>query len=355
MAKPEDRLLVRASQDVTLDGEIWGAEVHASDGSVKTYGIAGADGQAEAARKDAETAREAAETKRAEDEAARVDAESKRVTAEQERAAQQVKNNADQAANNAAAQGLIAVIVDNYDPETLKPNGEGQNGKMYLVPMPEANAMAEAIPVSFALAPMGDGEYTARRVDARSAAAGDVYVEWLWINNQYERIGLSTATLDPITTDHIDAVVSGESPQGKQVLTLTGLTYLWTKLKTAFAAIAHKHVTGDVTGLDAALGDKATKAELKTVQDSLNLKMPLSVITVEGEFISIDSAKAVVAYMRSNRVSMLAGAVNVQGIHPFIAHTYPDGRDYSVVLLFDCWNNIYMVTNYEGNWETRNL
>ena len=41
--------------------------------------------------------------------------------------------------------------------------------------------------------------------------------------------------------------------------------------------------------------------------------------------------------MRSNRVSMLAGAVNVQGIHPFIAHTYPDGRDYSVVLLFDCW------------------
>lgn len=270
MAKSEDRFLVRTSQDVTLDGEIWGAEVHASDGSVKTYGIAGADGQAEAARKEAETAREAAETKRAEDEAARVDAESKRVTAEQERAAQQAKNNSDQAANNAAAQGLIAVIVDNYDPETLKPNGEGQNGKMYLVPMPEANARAEATPVSFALTPTGDGEYTARQVDARSAAAGDVYVEWLWINNQYERIGLSTATLDPITTDHIDAVASGDSPQGKQVLTLTGLTYLWAKLKTAFAAITHKHVIGDVTGLESELGDKATKAELKTVQDSLS-------------------------------------------------------------------------------------
>ena len=84
--------------------------------------------------------------------------------------------------------------------------------------------------------------------------------------------------------------------------------------------------------------------------------MPLSVITVEGgEFISIDSAKAVVAYMRSNHVSMLAGAVNVQGVHPFIAHTYPDGGDYSVVLFFDCWNNIHMVTNCDGNWETRNL
>lgn len=270
MAKSEDRFLVRASQDVTLDGEIWGAEVRASDGSVKTYGIAGADGQAEAARKEAETAREAAETKRAEDEAARTQAETARAASEKERAAQQVKNNADQAANNAAAQGLIAVIVDNYDPETLKPNGEGQNGKMYLVPMPEANA----IPVSFALTPTGDGEYTARQVDARSAAAGDVYVEWLWINNQYERIGLSTATLDPITTDHIDAVASGDSPQGKQVLTLTGLTYLWAKLKTAFSAIGHKHPTSDVTGLDTALGDKATKAELKTVQDSLSLCVP---------------------------------------------------------------------------------
>ena len=270
MAKSEDRFLVRASQDVSLDGEIWGAEVHMSDGSTKTYGIAGADGQAEAARKEAETSRVNAEAKRAEDEEARTQAESARVTAEQERAAQQVKNNADQAANNAAAQGLIAVIVEDYDPVTLKPNGSGQNGKMYLVPMPEANAMAEAIPVSFALTPTDGGEYTARQVDARSAAAGDVYVEWLWINNQFERIGLSTATLDPITTDHIDAVVSGESPQGKQVLTLTGLTYLWTKLKTAFAAIAHKHVTGDVTGLDTALGDKATKAELKTVQDSLD-------------------------------------------------------------------------------------
>ena len=273
MAKSEDRFLVRASQDVSLDGEIWGAEVHMSDGSTKTYGIAGADGQAEAARKEAETSRVNAEAKRAEDEEARTQAESARVTAEQERAAQQVKNNADQAANNAAAQGLIAVIVEDYDPVTLKPNGSGQNGKMYLVPMPEANAMAEAIPVSFALTPTDGGEYTARQVDARSAAAGDVYVEWLWINNQFERIGLSTATLDPITTDHIDAVVSGESPQGKQVLTLTGLTYLWTKFKTAFAAIAHKHVTGDVTGLDTALGDKATKAELKTVQDSLDQKV----------------------------------------------------------------------------------
>ena len=270
MARSGDEFLVRESSDVTLDGEIWGLEVEKADGGTKKYGIAGADGKAEKARKEAETARVAAETKRSEDETARAQAETARAAAEKERAAQQVKNNADQAANNAAAQGLIAVIVEDYDPKTLKPNGAGQNGKMYLVPMPEANAMADAIPVSFALTPTGNGDYVAQRVDSREVgAAGDVYVEWLWVNGQFERIGLSTATLDPITTDIIDAVVAGKNPQGKQVLTTTGLSYLWTQLKAVFAAIGHKHPTSDVTGLDAALGDKATKAELKTVQDSL--------------------------------------------------------------------------------------
>ena len=272
MARSGDKFLVRESSDVTLDGEIWGLEVEKADGGTKKYGIAGADGKAEKARKEAETARVAAETKRSEDETARAQAETARAAAEKERAAQQVKNNADQAANNAAAQGLIAVIVEDYDPKTLKPNGAGQNGKMYLVPMPEANAMADAIPVSFALTPTGNGDYVAQRVDSREVgAAGDVYVEWLWVNGQFERIGLSTATLDPITTDIIDAVVAGKNPQGKQVLTTTGLSYLWTQLKAVFAAIGHKHPTSDVTGLDAALGDKATKAELKTVQDSLGL------------------------------------------------------------------------------------
>ena len=255
MAKSDDRFLVRASQDVSLDGEIWGAEVHMSDGSTKTYGIAGADGQAEAARKEAETARVNAEAKRAEDEEARTQAESARVTAEQERAAQQVKNNADQAANNAAAQGLQVVKLNEgqFDPDTLMPTVSGEVGKLYFVPIPSQAMSALAALVDV---PAGDGQ--------------DNYLEWMSIDGKWERVGMSNATLVSLTTDEIDRIVAGEQVTSESVLGGTGLTYLWTKLKTAFAAIAHKHVTGDVTGLDAALGDKATKAELKTVQDSLD-------------------------------------------------------------------------------------
>ena len=254
MAKSDDRFLVRASQDVSLDGEIWGAEVHMSDGSTKTYGIAGADGQAEAARKEAETARVNAEAKRAEDEAARTQAETARAAAEQERAAQQVKNNADQAANNAAAQGLQVVKLNEgqFDPDTLMPTVSGEVGKLYFVPIPSQAMSALAALVDV---PAGDGQ--------------DNYLEWMSIDGKWERVGMSNATLVSLTTDEIDRIVAGEQVTSESVLDGTKLSYYMTKIKTAFAAFAHKHVTGDVTGLDTALGDKATKAELKTVQDSL--------------------------------------------------------------------------------------
>lgn len=255
MAKSEDRFLVRASQDVTLDGEIWGAEVHTSDGGVKTYGIAGADGQAEAARKEAETAREAAETKRAQAETARTQAETARAAAELERAAQQVKNNSDQAANNAAAQGLQVVKLNQgqYDPSTLMPTVQGEVGKLYFVPIPSQAMSALAALVDV---PAGDGQ--------------DDYLEWMSIDGKWERVGMSNATLVSLTTDEIDRIAAGEQVTSESVLGGTGLTYLWAKLKTAFSVIGHKHGTVDVTGLDTALADKATKGELKTVQDSLD-------------------------------------------------------------------------------------
>ena len=164
--------------------------------------------------------------------------------------AAQAKNNADQAANNQAAQGLVAVILASgeYDPETLEPTVDGAVGKMYLVPMPQAQAVAAAIPVKFSLTSQEDGSFVATQSEA---ADGDTYVEWLWINSAWERIGLSTATIDPITTDQVDAVAAGSAPQGKQVLNLTGLSYLWAKLKSwaegAFAALSHTHAAGDVT------------------------------------------------------------------------------------------------------------
>ena len=193
--------------------------------------------QAEAAR---DAAQDANDAKQAENDGAQAANDAK-----------QAKNNADQAANNQAAQGLVAVILTSgeYDTDTLEPTVSGEVGKMYLVPMPQAQAVAAALPVAFTLEETGDGTYAATR--AASAEDGDTYVEWLWINATWERIGLSTATIDPITTDQIDAVCSDGAPQGKQVLNLTGLSYLWAKLKSwatsAFAAVSHKHAAADVT------------------------------------------------------------------------------------------------------------
>lgn len=173
---------------------------------------------------EAETARVAAET-------ARADAEKARTTAEKERADQQVKNNADQAANNAAALGLYAVKLNEgqYDPNTLKPTISGQNGKMYLVPIPAA-AAASFVTLT----------------GVKALDEGDTCVEWMWADG-WERVGLSNATLEGLTTDEIDSVVADGTLQTKSVLNGIGLSYLWTKLKAKFS----------------------TKAELKTVQDSL--------------------------------------------------------------------------------------
>ena len=210
--------------------------------------------EAESDRIQAESDRASAETARTEAEEDRAGAETLRISAEQERATAQAKNNADQQANNASAQGLVAVILTSgeYDPDTLEPTVEGAVGKMYLVPMPQAQAVAAAIPVRFSLQSQDDGTYVATQA---AAADGDTYVEWLWIAGAWERIGLSTATIDPITTDQIDSVCSDGAPQGKQVLNLTGLSYLWAKVKAwatgAFAALSHTHPASQVTGLTA--------------------------------------------------------------------------------------------------------
>ena len=358
MAKSEDRFLVRASQDVSLDGEVWGLQQHLSEGGVKTYGIAGADGQAEAARKEAETARASAETKRAEDEAARVQAETARAAAEKERAqaesarvaaeknrvseeatrksaeggrvsaesarataetrradaegsrasaesarasaeskraqaeaarkeaetarvaaetqrnnaentrieaenarkhaetqreasenerelAQQ-KNNADQALNNEAMKKLAPIILQEgqFDPDTLAPTIEGEANRMYLVPMSKAVA-----------ATLGISE--------RAVESGNSYAEWMWIGGKWELVGESTIRHKSISTDQIDSVFADEVPTGDETLNLTGLSYVWAKIsawaKGTFAAVAHAHAVGDVTGLQGALDGKQEK------------------------------------------------------------------------------------------------
>lgn len=171
----------------------------------------------ESSRVVAETDRVEAEQQRAQAESARVTAENARASAESTRASDQAKNNADQALNNQKVAELAPYIctTGEYDPDTLMPTIEGVPNRIYFVP--------------------------------NSQGPGNVYVEWMVINNAWEMMGVSQVSITSITTDDIDSVIDDESPQGESILNLTGLSYLWTKLKTAFAAALHNHSASEIT------------------------------------------------------------------------------------------------------------
>lgn len=172
---------------------------------------------AEALRVSAEKARAQAESGRASSEAARVSAERARANRQSANDAAQAKNNADQTANNAAAQGLVVkkLTSGQYDAGTYTPTVTGNAGHMYLVP------------------------------DHKSD--GDAFVEWVYIDGAWEAIGNTKAIPDAITTDAMDSIVAGTTQNGTSVMSLTGLSYWWTKLKARFAAVSHAHSASEIT------------------------------------------------------------------------------------------------------------
>ena len=201
---------------------------------------------AEAKRVEAEGARGAAEEAREGTEAGRSEAETARTEAEAARELRQAKNDADQAANNAAAQGLQVVKLSDgeYDPSTLAPTVDGQVGRLYFVPIP-SDAMGALMSVL-----------------GQKGEPGNSYLEWMWIDGAWERVGMSNATLVSLTTDEIDRIVAGEQVTSEGVLDGTGASYLVKSARTA---------------IDAELSDKATKSELKAVQDSLSRSLLASI------------------------------------------------------------------------------
>lgn len=103
MARSDDKFLVRDSSDVELEGDVYGIELNDEHGRVHRYGIAGADGRAEAERVSNEAERVSAEKARIANEAKRVSAESGRAAKDTSRdAATSAANSAASAANSAA-------------------------------------------------------------------------------------------------------------------------------------------------------------------------------------------------------------------------------------------------------------
>ena len=184
---------------------------------------------AEASRVSAESSRVDAEQGRVEAESSRVSAESSRESAEEKRVADQLKNNADQAQNNAAAKGLTYKVcgtgeysLDAVDGAHNVPTVIGRDGTMYLTP----------------------------KVDG--ATDEDKYDQWMYIDSKWELMGESGAHIDPTTTGDVDTIVSGTNVTADRYRNSTGLSYFWVKavdkLNGLFAAKAHSHTVGDVTG-----------------------------------------------------------------------------------------------------------
>lgn len=104
----------------------------------------------------------------------------------------------------ATAGGAMTYICQDgeYDPETGKPTIEGTTGVLYYVPDPE------------------------------SEDDDNVLLEWMWINDRWEKLGSTARKLSTITPEQIDSVMSDGNPTSDDdVLSLTGVSNWWAKLK----------------------------------------------------------------------------------------------------------------------------
>lgn len=184
----------------------------------------------ETARQDAESRRVIAESERISAEQNRVTAENGRVTAENTRVTEQAKNNADQAANNQAAAEMAPhiCVTGEYDPSESKPTiPNAREGRIYAVPT--------------------------------GAEGDDRYIEWMYLNGTWEKVGTSSGgQVAYITTDQIDQVANDEAPSGTTLLSLTGLSYVWAKIKE-WTSSTFRKAADKIQGVD--IADNAITSE----------------------------------------------------------------------------------------------
>ncbi|MBQ9002183.1 MAG: BppU family phage baseplate upper protein [Eggerthellaceae bacterium] len=177
---------------------------------------------AESSRASAETSRANAESLRASAEAGRANAESARVSAEAARASAEADRVLEFASMEQRSRGWLKYYcaVGEYDAATRKPTVQSpDDGTLYYVP--EANPTAD-----------------------------DQWVEWEWDrpNSRWERHGVTEASITPMTTAQMNAIMDDDQTvTSTNVVNTTVWSALWTKLKTKFAAIAHTHSASNIT------------------------------------------------------------------------------------------------------------
>ncbi|MBY4798359.1 hypothetical protein K6V98_08370, partial [Collinsella sp. AGMB00827] len=192
-------------------------QVVATDNSIKEAEAARV--VAERGRTTAESGRVSAETARDEAEKVRVASETARIASDSARDVAQEKNNADQKLNNERMLSLQPHIctTGEYNKSTRFPTISNPNGsQLYLVPISDSGG---------------------------SSDDGNAYVEWRYIAGRWEKLGVSNVETPSITTDEIDEALSedGSGTSGVSVLNLTGVRYLWTKIKAVIEKVDTSH------------------------------------------------------------------------------------------------------------------
>lgn len=203
-----------------------------------------------------ETARQNAEQTRQQNEQQRITNENARVAAEEERAATEIDRiSAEEDREDAEAARQLA--------ETGRVTAEGARDVAEAARVAEFEEMKQRSK-GWLRYYCGEGEYSTTTGEPRisdpdmntlyfvpqtNATEENQWVEWFWDasgSGRWERMGTTEAQMYPVDTTIIDNVVADDAPSGSEVLTTTGLSYLWVKLKAAFASLVHTHDASDI-------------------------------------------------------------------------------------------------------------
>lgn len=224
--------------------------------------------QAEADRATAEQGRASAETARTEAEAARAQAEEARSSAESAREAAESKRSAAESKRASEEQKRATAESGRVQAESNRSSAEGTRSTAETA-RAEAEAKRKAEFADMISAAQGtklhicaDGEFGTNGVPTLAGSPGiiylvpfgkqgenDRYAEWLYVNGNWEKMGVTGSSFDPISTDTIDAIAGGATKAGDEVVNTTGLSYFFTKLSGIFSRIGHKHGKADITDL----------------------------------------------------------------------------------------------------------
>ena len=246
--------ILRSAHDGAQPAEAWDNAVDALIERGRT--ACDAYDAAEEVRATAETSRVSAESARESAESSRVSAESARATAESARASAESTRRSDETSRKSYETQRRNAETARADAETARQTAEAKRAADFAIMEQRSKgwlryycAAGEYDPATRKPTIEDPDESTLYYVPAEHPTADNQWVEWQYDTegDRWEMQGTTEVTVSPVTTAQIDAIANDETVTSSNVLQATGLTYLWAKIKAAFASLVHSHSASDIT------------------------------------------------------------------------------------------------------------